>query len=113
MESFKSTLDEVREADVLLHVVDISYAHYEDQLNVGEQNTLLNLGPLRNQPLRYSTKMDKYEEQAFDQWLQPEVKQEIWNDLKKRWQNENDGHCVFVSATEREQYRRPRQSILR
>lgn len=111
VESFKSTLDEVREADVLLHVVDISHAHYEDQLNVVNK-TLAELGAAEKPTITVFNKMDKYEEQAFDQWLQPEVKQEILNDLKQRWQNETHGHCVFVSATERNNIDGLRQSIL-
>ena len=111
VESFKSTLDEVREADVLLHVVDISHAHYEDQLNV-VNITLAELGAAEKPTITVFNKMDKYEEQAFDQWLQPEVKQEILNDLKQRWQNETHGHCVFVSATERNNIDGLRQSIL-
>lgn len=111
VESFKSTLDEVREADVLLHVVDISHAHYEDQLNVVNK-TLAELGAAEKPTITIFNKMDKYEEQAFDQWLQPEVKQEILNDLKQRWQNETHGHCVFVSATERNNIDGLRQSIL-
>ena len=111
VESFKSTLDEVREADVLLHVVDISHAHYEDQLNVVNK-TLAELGAAEKPTITVFNKMDKYEEQAFDQWLQPEVKQEILTDLKQRWQNETHGHCVFVSATERNNIDGLRQSIL-
>ena len=111
VESFKSTLDEVREADVLLHVVDISHAHYEDQLNVVNK-TLAELGAAEKPTITVFNKMDKYEEQAFYQWLQPEVKQEILNDLKQRWQNETHGHCVFVSATERNNIDGLRQSIL-
>ena len=57
-------------------------------------------------------KMDKYEEQAFDQWLEPAVKAEILDDLKQRWQNETKGPCVFISATERTNLDALRQSIL-
>jgi GTP-binding protein HflX len=56
--------------------------------------------------------MDKYEEHAFDQWLEPEVKTEIRNDLKQRWQNDTNGNCVFVSATERTNLDGLRQTIL-
>ena len=111
VESFKSTLDEVREADVLLHVVDISHAQYEDQLNVVNK-TLADLKAADKPVITIFNKMDKYEEQAFDQWLEPDVKAEILSDLKNRWENETKGHCVFVSATEKINLDGLRQSIL-
>ncbi len=111
VESFKSTLDEVREADVLLHVVDISHPQYEDQLHVVNK-TLAELGAADKPTITIFNKMDKYEEQAFDKWLEPEVKEEILNDLKQRWQNETRGHCVFVSATGRSNIDGLRQSVL-
>ncbi|CAN5480700.1 GTPase HflX [soil metagenome] len=111
VESFKSTLDEVREADVLLHVVDIAHAQYEEQLNVVNK-TLADLGAVDKPVITIFNKMDKYEEQVFDQWLEPAVKAEILDDLKQRWQNETKGPCVFISATERINLDNLRQSIL-
>jgi len=111
VESFKSTLDEVREADVLMHVVDISHPQYEEQLKVVNA-TLAELGAADKPTITVFNKMDKYEQEAFDQWLQPEVKQEILADLKQRWQNETQGKCVFVSATERTNLDGLRRSIL-
>ena len=111
VESFKSTLDEVREADVLLHVVDLSHPQYEEQLNVVNK-TLTEIGAADKPVITIFNKMDKYEEQAFDQWLEPDVKNEILNGLKQRWQNETGGNCVFVSATERTNLDGLRQTIL-
>ena len=111
VESFKSTLDEVREADVLLHVVDISHPQYEEQLAV-VNNTLTELGVADKPTITVFNKMDRYEELAFDQWLQPEVKAELLIDLKQRWQAETSGNCVFVSATERTNMDILRQTIL-
>jgi GTPase len=111
VESFKSTLDEVREADVLLHVVDMAHQQYEEQLNVVNK-TLADLGVGDKPTITIFNKMDKYEEQAFDQWLEPAVKVEILDDLKQRWQNETKGPCVFISATERTNLDALRQSIL-
>ncbi len=111
VESFKSTLDEVREADVLLHVVDIAHPQYEEQLNVVNK-TLADLGAGDKPVITIFNKMDKYEEQAFDQWLEPAVKVEILDDLKQRWQNETKGPCVFISASERTNLDNLRQSIL-
>ena len=111
VESFKSTLDEVRESDVLLHVVDIAHPQYEEQLAV-VNNTLAELGAADKPVITVFNKMDKYEELAFDQWLQPEVKTEILNELKQRWEGETSGNCVFVSATEKINMDVLRQTIL-
>ncbi len=111
VESFKSTLDEVREADILLHVVDISHTQYEEQLAVVNK-TLAELGSAEKPTITIFNKMDKYEKEAFDQWLEPEVKQDILRDLKERWQNETRDNCVFVSATERSNLDGLRQTIL-
>ena len=111
VESFKSTLDEVREADVLLHVVDIAHPQYEEQLAV-VNHTLAELGAADKPVITVFNKMDKYEEIAFDQWLQPEVKAEILNEIKQRWETETNGNCVFVSATERRNMDVLRQTIL-
>ena len=100
MESFKSTLDEVREADILLHVVDISHNLYEDQWNVVNK-TLSELGCAEKPTITIFNKMDKYEAEVFDEWLEPEVKADILRELKERWQHETKGNCVFVSATEK------------
>ncbi len=111
VESFKSTLDEVREADVLLHVVDISHPQYEDQLQVVNK-ALAELDAAEKPTITIFNKMDKYEAQTFDQWLEEEVKNEILDDLKQRWQNETKGNCVFVSATEKTNIDLLRQTIL-
>jgi GTPase len=111
VESFKSTLDEVREADVLLHVVDMSHPQYEEQLTV-VNNTLAELGVAEKPTITIFNKMDKYEAEAFDQWLEADVKKEILNDLKQRWQTETRGNCVFVSAVEKTNIDLLRQTIL-
>jgi GTPase len=111
VESFKSTLDEVREADVLLHVVDISHPQYEEQLTV-VNTTLAELGAADKPVITIFNKMDKYEEQTFDEWLEDSVKKEILNDLKQRWQTETKGNCVFVSAAAKTNIEGLRQTIL-
>ncbi|MEI8058572.1 MAG: GTPase HflX [Ferruginibacter sp.] len=111
IESFKSTLDEVREADVLLHVVDMSHPKYEEQLNV-VNTTLAELKVAEKPTITIFNKMDKYEAEAFDQWLEDDVKKEILNDLRQRWQAETKGNCVFVSAIERTNIELLRQTIL-
>lgn len=111
VESFKSTLDEVREADILLHVVDVSHPQYEEQLNVVNK-TLVELDAAEKPTITIFNKMDKYEQSAFDEWLGDDVKKEILNDLKQRWQHETKGNCVFVSATEKTNIAELRQTIL-
>jgi len=111
VESFKSTLDEVREADVLLHVVDISHPQYESQVLVVNK-TLADLGCAEKPTITIFNKMDKYEKEVFDEWLEKDVKQDILRELKERWQQETKGNCVFVSATERLNIDQLRQTIL-
>jgi len=111
VESFKSTLDEVREADILMHVVDISHPQYEEQLNVVNK-TLAELGSAEKPTITIFNKMDRFEEITFDEWLEEDVKQDILRELKERWQEETKGNCVFVSATERRNLDGLRQTIL-
>ncbi len=111
VESFKSTLDEVREADILLHVVDISHPGYEEQLGVVNK-TLQELKVLDKPTLTIFNKMDLYEEKTFDEWLEEDTKKEILNDLYERWQRETNGNAIFVAATERRNLEQLRQTIL-
>lgn len=111
VESFKSTLDEVREADVLLHVVDISHPAYEDHIQVVNK-TLQEIGAGDKPTITVFNKMDQYESITFDQWLEPEVKEDILRELKSRWVEETKGNCVFISATEKTNIEELRQTIL-
>lgn len=111
VESFKSTLDEVREADILLHVVDTSHPQYEDQLGVVNK-TLQELNVIDKPTITIFNKMDQYEKNTFDPWLEEEVRAEILKDLKERWENQLQGNCVFISATERSNIDELRTTIL-
>jgi GTPase len=111
VESFKSTLDEVREADILLHVVDISHQQFEEQLGV-VNSTLQDIKAFDKPTITIFNKMDMYEKNTFDEWLEPEVKQEILNDLKEKWQRETNGNAVFISAVERTNIDELRHAIL-
>jgi len=111
VESFKSTLDEVREADILMHVVDISHPQYEEQLTVVNK-TLAELGSAEKPTITIFNKMDRFEEVTFDEWLEDDVKKDILRELKEKWQEETKGNCVFVSATERRNLDGLRQTIL-
>ena len=101
VESFKSTLDEVREADLLLHVVDISHPHYEDQVNV-VNDTLADIGAANKPTILVFNKMDAYHANHFDEHLSDEVKKDLLDDLYKRWQQVTNGNAVFISAAQRE-----------
>ncbi|HET7119005.1 MAG TPA: GTPase HflX [Hanamia sp.] len=111
IESFKSTLDEVREADILLHVVDISHPKYEDQLAVVNK-TLQELKSFEKPVITVFNKMDQYEKNTFDQWLEPIVKQQLLEELKQRWKQQTQGNCVFISATEKTNIAELRQVVL-
>jgi len=111
IESFKSTLDEVKESDILMHVVDISHPQYEDQMKVVNA-TLAELGCADKPMITIFNKMDQYEDRTFDEWLEPEVKENLLSELFKRWQNETRSSCVFVSATQRREIDKLRTTIL-
>ncbi|HEY0731736.1 MAG TPA: GTPase HflX [Chitinophagaceae bacterium] len=111
VESFKSTLDEVREADILLHVVDISHPSYEDQVGVVNK-TLQELKSFDKPILMVFNKMDLYVKQTFDAWLGEETKEEILDDLKQRWLHETNGNAIFISAIERQNIDQLRATIL-
>lgn len=111
VESFKSTLDEVREADILLHVVDVSHIQYEEQIGVVNK-TLQELKAFEKPILTIFNKMDLYEQNTFDQWLEEEVKEEILIDLKEKWENITQGNCVFVSALQRKNIDELRETIM-
>jgi len=111
VESFKSTLDEVKESDILIHVIDISHPQYEDQMNV-VQSTLAEMGCHDKPVIAVFNKMDQYEKNTFDEWLEPEIKEGMLIDLRQRWENETNGSCVFISATERKNIDELRATIL-
>ena len=97
VESFKSTLDEVREADILLHVVDISHPNYEEQMGVVNK-TLQELNSFDKPIIVIFNKMDLYVKNTFDEWLEESTKEEILNDLRERWEQQTNGNAIFISA---------------
>ncbi len=111
IESFKSTLDEVREADILLHVVDISHHQHEDQIGTVNK-TLQELKAFDKPILTIFNKMDLYEQKNFDDWLSDETKQDILNELHEKWNNITEGNCVFISALEKTNLEELRNFIL-
>lgn len=111
VESFKSTLDEVREADCLLHVVDVSHPAYEDQIGTVNK-TLQDIGAFNKPTVTVFNKLDLYEEKVFDPWLDERVKQDLLKDLHRRWDNLTHGNAVFVAAIERRNVDGLRETIL-
>ena len=111
VESFKSTLDEVREADILLHIVDISHPAYEEQMGVVNK-TLQDIKAFDKPIIVVFNKMDLYEKNVFDEWLDENVKKEILEDLHERWERETEGKVVFMSAIEKRNLDLLRKTIL-
>ena len=103
VDSFKSTLDEVREADLLLHVVDISHPDFEEQINVVNQ-TLKDLGCADKPSMIVFNKIANYHWIAKDpDDLTPETKENITlNELKKTWMARLNDNCLFISARQKE-----------
>ncbi len=100
IESFKSTLDEVREADILIHVVDISHPNFEDQINVVNQ-TLVDIKASDKPSLIVFNKMDAYHHIPKEEDDLTPMKKENMSleDLKKSWISKINGTVVFISAT--------------
>jgi len=111
VESFKSTLDEVREADVLLHVVDVSHAQFEDQIAVVNK-TLIELKAFDKPVVTIFNKMDLYQQKYFDEWISDEVKQELLLELKDKWNGITNNQAVFISAFEKQNIEELRTVIL-
>jgi len=100
VESFKSTLDEVREADILLHVVDISHPQFEEQMETVNK-TLQDLKAYDKPVLTIFNKMDLYEAKYFDKWLDDGIKEDILRELKEKWDHVTSNNSVFISALEK------------
>ena len=102
MEAFKSTLDEVREADILLHVVDISHPGFEEQMEVVE-NTLRDIGASNKPVFVIFNKIDAYEYEEYDEFsLEPKTAENYsLEELKNSWIAQDKTPCIFISAKER------------
>ena len=101
IESFKSTLDEVREADLLVHVVDVSHEKHEEQIEVVNK-TLQELGASDKPIITAFNKMDLYAEKNFDKWLSEDIKSQILEELSQKWHNITEGNSIFISAVKKE-----------
>ncbi len=101
VESFKSTLDEVRESDILLHVVDIAHPSHEDHIRAVNE-TLAEMNALEKPTLMVFNKIDLYRDKYYDPYLDEEGKAEIEEGLKSSLKNLFDHENVFVSALTKE-----------
>ena len=103
VDSFKSTLDEVREADLLLHVVDLSHPDFEEQIDVVNR-TLADLGCADKPTILVFNKIDAYtwkEKEPDD--LTPATKENLsLEDLQHTWMAKMGDSCIFISARQRE-----------
>lgn len=97
IESFKSTLDEAKESDILIHVVDIAHPQYEDHINTVRQ-TLHSLDVLDKPTLMVFNKMDLYRDRYFDKLLDQEDQDHIEAELFRNIQSQSEDECIFISA---------------
>lgn len=99
IEAFKSTLDEVREADILMHVVDVSHPDYEEQMDVVEK-TLKDISAEDKPIFVVFNKIDNYIHEEYDEFsLEPKTeKNYTLEEVKYRWINDKKIPCIFISA---------------
>ncbi|HKM12535.1 MAG TPA: GTPase HflX [Bacteroidales bacterium] len=102
VESFKSTLDEVREADILMHVVDISHPNFEEHIRVVNQ-TLLEIGAQEKPLFMVFNKIDAYHHEKYDEFSMQEKKLSNYSidELKETWISKEHTPCIFISAIEK------------
>ena len=105
VESFKSTLDEVRESDILIHVVDISHPEFEDQINTVNQ-TLTEIGAGDKQVIMVFNKIDNFKlsQKEDDDFFGEEDKQPTLEELKASWMARKNQPSIFISALKKENY---------
>ncbi len=99
VECFKSTLDEVREADILVHVVDVSHPNFEDQIRTVNE-TLKDLGVIDKPTITVFNKIDAY--QPVQNHAGEEVEPLTLDDFKHSWMAKNNSPAIFISATKKE-----------
>lgn len=110
IESFKSTLDEVRESDILLHVVDIAHPQHEEQIRTVNQ-TLRELDVLDKPTLFVFNKIDLYRKKYYDPFLDDEAKAEIEEGLRGSLKHQFEHDNVFISALAQENIEELREKL--
>lgn len=101
VECFKSTLDEVREADILIHVVDVSHPNFEDQIHTVNE-TLNDLGARDKETIMIFNKIDAYITPKADEYNEEEIAPLTLADFKKSWMAHHNAPAIFISATRKE-----------
>lgn len=110
VESFKSTLDEVRESDLLIHVVDVAHPQFEDHIKTVDQ-TLRELGVEEKPTVLIFNKIDLYRTRYFDDLLDAETRKQLEDDLQEKYTREFGRPVLFVSAINRENLDLVRQTL--
>ena len=102
VEAFKSTLDEVREADILMHVVDISHPNHEEQIRVVNE-TLRDLGAINKPIFVVFNKIDAYRHEEYDEFsLEPKKTENLTlEEYKNSWIAKENTPCIFISAKQK------------
>ncbi len=112
IESFKSTLDEVRECDILIHVIDIAHPQYEDHLRT-VMETLKDIGADSKPMLMVFNKMDAYRKTAYDDLLSDDEKNELEESLKQMLRSRYEYPIVMISAQGKENMEELRKILTR
>ena len=112
IEAFKSTLDEVREADILIHVVDVSHPDFEEQMEVVEK-TLRDIGANNKPVYVIFNKIDSYTYEEYDEFsLEPKSKENrTLDELKNSWIADEKSPCIFISAKNKTNIEKLRNDI--
>ncbi len=111
VESFKSTLDETKESDIIVHVVDASHENFRDHINVVNE-TLSDLSVTKQPRLVVFNKMDLYRAKHFDKFLPDDVKKDLSEDFEKSMRAWMNCNCVFISATNKENIEELRNTLI-
>lgn len=101
VESFKSTLDEVRESDLLVHVVDVAHPQFEDHISTVHK-TLRELGAEDKPMILVFNKIDLYRDRYFDELLDKNTRKELEAELQQKFSTEYGEDVIFISATQRD-----------
>ena len=112
IESFKSTLVESLESDILIHVVDISHPQFEDHIQVVTK-TLRDLNADEKPIIMVFNKMDLYKKNNLDEFLFDDEREMILEDFKKTWMANSHNNCIFISATQLENVQEFREELLK
>ncbi|NJK84153.1 MAG: GTPase HflX, partial [Saprospiraceae bacterium] len=112
IESFKSTLDEVRESDILLHVVDIAHSNYEEHIHTVNE-TLKGMKIGDKPTLLIFNKIDLYRKRYFDDFLDPQTRTELEENLMQNLKHQFEVDNIFISAQEKENIEVLKQQLKR